>query len=596
MKVFSKKPGPIQSKILQKVQNTSFLLSILGITVLIFEVGFLHKDISEGFFSLFYFIILALGLIIILFRYFFENDRPSKKVRFFDVFLLLLYCLLLLSQINFLREQLNLFHLFNKMGWVYLGLILYCIREFSATNINLDSKHLNPARLFIGSFILIIFIGTLLLLLPKATHSGISAVDALFTATSAVCVTGLIVEDTGTYFTVFGQGIIAALIQLGGLGIMTFASYFSYFFRGKASYENQLVLKDISNTEKLSEVFSVLKKILLLTFGIEFIGAILIFFSVKKSLFDSFSAQVFFSIFHSISGFCNAGFSTLENSLYEPGFRFNYPLHLIIAGLFILGGIGFPILLNLYKYLKYYINRKFQKIKSPHQIQYVPWVLNLNSRIVLAMTTVLLITGSILFYIFEADNTLAEHSGFGKVFTAFFGAATPRTAGFNSIDISALNFSTLMIIFLLMWIGASPASTGGGIKTSTFAVATLNILSLARGKNRIEVFKREISPISINRSFAIMSLSLMAIGFAVFLIASFDSEKDLLTIAFEVFSAYSTVGLSLGITDQLSTASKLVIIATMFVGRVSMLTFMIALLRSVKHLNYRYPSEEILIN
>lgn len=264
--------------------------------------------------------------------------------------------------------------------------------------------------------------------------------------------------------------------------------------------------------------------------------------------------------------------------------------------MFILGGIGFPILLNLYKFLIYFIKNRIGKVRDTYTYIHNPWVVNLNTRIVLVTTFLLLSIGTILFYFSEYDNTLAPHSGFGKIVTAFFGAATPRTAGFNSIDTSALNFSTLMVILLLMWIGASPASTGGGIKTSTFALTTLNFVSLAKGKDRIEVYRREVGDVSIRRAFAIISLSLMVIGAAVAGIATFDSEKNLLDIAFEAFSAYSTVGLSLGITAALSGPSKMIIIATMFIGRVSMLTIMIALLRRVKHLNYKYPSEEILMN
>lgn len=264
--------------------------------------------------------------------------------------------------------------------------------------------------------------------------------------------------------------------------------------------------------------------------------------------------------------------------------------------MFILGGIGFPILLNLYKFLIYFIKNRIGKVRNTYTYIHNPWVVNLNTRIVLVTTFLLLSIGTILFYFAEYDNTLAPHSGFGKIVTAFFGAATPRTAGFNSIDTSALNFSTLMVILLLMWIGASPASTGGGIKTSTFALTTLNFMSLAKGKDRIEVYRREVADVSIRRAFAIISLSLMVIGAAVAGIATFDSEQNLLDIAFEAFSAYSTVGLSLGITAALSGPSKMIIIATMFIGRVSMLTIMIALLRRVKHLNYKYPSEEILMN
>jgi trk system potassium uptake protein len=583
-------------KLIKRIRKISFLFSLFALLVVIFDLGFSHGKTDTLLLQYFYYIILLMGSASILARYIIGNKRLKISVRIFDGLVFILYGLLLMVKVDSLRDAFPLLENFNKMGWIFLAVLLYFIRESSALEFNLKRSYLNPAQLFVTSFLFIIFIGTLLLLLPEATHSGISLVDALFTATSAVCVTGLIVEDTGTYFTLFGQSIILMLIQLGGLGIMTFASYFSYFFRGKTSYENQLMLKDMSNSQKIGEVFTVLKKILLLTFGIEFIGAILIYINLDRNLFDSIGSELFFSVFHSISGFCNAGFSTLENSLYEPGFRFNYPLHLVIAALFILGGIGFPIILNLYKYLRYRVIRKFSSIRSAKELVYVPWVLNLNSRIVLVTSGVLLTAGTIFFYAFEYNNTLAEHSGVGKVVTAFFGAATPRTAGFNSVDTSALSFSTIMVVFLLMWIGASPASTGGGIKTSTFAIATLNFMSLARGKDRIEVFKREISDLSVRRSFAIIALSLMVIGTAVFLIASFDSEKDLLSIAFEAFSAYSTVGLSVGITSSLSTSSKMVIIATMFIGRVSMLTLLIAILRNVRHLNYRYPTEEILIN
>ena len=200
------------------------------------------------------------------------------------------------------------------------------------------------------------------------------------------------------------------------------------------------------------------------------------------------------------------------------------------------------------------------------------------------------------FYFLEHNNTLAEHNGFGKIVTALFGATTPRTAGFNTINTAAMAFPTLMLVLLLMWIGASPQSTGGGIKTSTFAIAILNILSLAKGKSRIEIFRREIADISVRRAFAIISLSLLVIGFAIIVITIFDPEKELLDIAFECFSAYSTTGLSLGITGGLSSASKLVIIVVMFVGRISMLSLVIAVFRKVKQKNYSYPKAEITIN
>lgn len=581
---------------MNNLNRFSFLLSLITVFVALYDLGFRQAQREEEQLNEYYFIVLIIGVTAIVLRYFLFKIKFRLKVRIFDALLGTLFLLLIMVKIDTLRENIAVLEVLNKMFYVYLAAFIYFIREFATVEFSFKQQYLNPAQLFITGFLFIIFLGTALLMLPNATHNGISLLDALFTSTSAVCVTGLIVVDTGSYFTAFGQGVILLLIQLGGLGIMTFASYFSYFFRGQTSYKNQLMLKDATNSEKIGEVFSVLKKILYITAIVELIGAVLIYLSLNKKEMTLISDRLFFSLFHSISGFCNAGFSTLENSLYEPGFRHNYILQLVIALLFILGGIGFPIVLNLYKYVVYKIKRGLFRFGKKGERTHLPWMININTRIVVVTTSILLAVGTIGFYAFEYNNTLAEHNWYGKLVVSFFGAATPRTAGFNSVDTGALNFSTLMLVFLLMWIGASPASTGGGIKTSTIAIATLNFFSMARGKDRIEVYKREISYSSVRRAFAIISLSLMVIGMAVFMIASFDNEKTLLSIAFECFSAYSTVGLSTGITASLSPASKIVLIFTMFIGRVSMLTILIAILRRVKHMNYRYPTDEILIN
>ncbi|QES94446.1 ATPase [Empedobacter brevis] len=469
------------------------------------------------------------------------------------------------------------------------------IREFTRPRLSYKRSLLNPAQLFIISFMGLILIGTLLLMLPKATYQGISFVDAMFTSTSAVCVTGLIVVDTSSYFTPFGQTIIMLLIQVGGLGILTFASYFSYFFKGGSTYENQLALSDMTNSEKIGEVFTTVKRILVITFLIESIGAILIFFSLDKSLIPSFYDRIYFSVFHSVSAFCNAGFSTLPNGMMESGYVYNYPLQFIIVVIFVFGGLGFPIVINSVRYLKHLIARYILRFVEKRN-NYRPWILTLSNKINLLTTSILIVVGTLIIYIKEYYNVLEGHAGVGKVITALFTATTPRTAGFNSIDFSQLHFSSIIIIIFLMWVGASPASTGGGIKTSTFAIATLNYLSLARGKSKIEVFRREIADISVRRAFAVMSLSLLIIGGSVFLISHYDKHVKLLDIAFESFSAYSTVGLSLGITGDLSSESKMVLVATMFIGRVSMLTILIAFFKKVKQANYHYPSDEILIN
>ncbi len=563
---------------------------------IIYDFGFNQKQLFQNALDSLYVFTISLGIVLTIVRAIIKETRPQLKVIVFDLLSILFFTLVILGQ--FKQSDTKLLQFFNHNAWIYAAVVLAFIREISSLKLDYNRTYLNPAQLFILSFLGIILLGALALSLPNASFEKLSFIDALFTATSAVCVTGLIVVDTGSYFTLFGQFIILILIQIGGLGIMTFASYFSYFFRGDTSYKNQLIISDLTTSNKIGEVFKTLKKIILTTLSIEIVGAMLIFSNLKDAHFSGFFNKMFFSVFHSISAFCNAGFSTLSEGLYDINLRFDYTTQLIIIGLFIIGGLGFPIVFNLLRYLSYLVkDRLIRRItRGSKEVVVVPWVLNLNSRIVIITTLSLIFLGSMTILVFEYDNSLTEHNGLGKMVTALFTATTPRTAGFSTVDLSSLKFSTIMLIFLLMWIGASPGSTGGGIKTNTFAIATLNFWSLAQGKDRVELFRREVSDISIRRAFAIISLSLVVIGAGVFLIVSFDGEQDLLHIAFECFSAYSTVGLSLGITDQLSHASKFVIIAIMFIGRVSMLSILIAIVRKEKHKRYRYSKEEVLIN
>ena len=567
--------------------------SVLGIIAFISDFGFSQNDFSQQLLDGFYFVVLGVGIISTFVRYFDNFSLIKRKVFVFD-FLSICFTFWIFYMFLFVGVPFETDLLLENPIWVRIAVVFTFIREFSEIKFNYKRTLLNPAQLFVASFLLIIVFGSFLLMLPNATYDGISFIDALFTSTSAVCVTGLIVVDTGSYFTEFGQIIIMGLIQVGGLGILTFASYFSYFFKGGATYENQLALSDMTSSKKLGEVFSTLKYIILITFTIELVSGLLIYSSLDAENFQSQYEQIFFSVFHSISAFCNAGFSTLSNSLYEDGFKYNYFLQLTVILSFVLGGLGFPIVSNIINYIKYRLRKLFSFGRN--KVGYRPWVLNINSRITLVTTLSISAIAFIAFFALEYNNTLAEHSGFGKIVTALFGATTPRTAGFNTIDTASMLFPTTMMVFLLMWIGASPASTGGGIKTSTFAIATLNILSLAKGKTRIEIFRREIADITVRRSFAIISLSLIVIGSGIMLISVFDNDKNLMDIAFECFSAYSTVGLSLGITADLSNISKLIIIVIMFVGRVSMLTIIIAIFKKIRHKNYRYPTEEITIN
>jgi trk system potassium uptake protein len=568
------------------LKRVPFWLSLLALLAMVYELGFEIENGIDRFLPVLYLMTLSTGIASIAGRYFIKTQFNKIKVWIVDALTLLFLVVLISGVLGF-----QPFEFMDVRPWIYFGILVVFVRELSALKSSAPDIS-NPARILIFSFLLMIAAGTILLLLPNATLDGISVVDALFTSTSAVCVTGLVVVDTGTHFTRFGQVIILGLIQLGGLGIMTFTSYFSYFFKGGSTYGDQLIMKEMTISETLEDVFGTLKVIILMTFLIEAAGAVFIYFSLDNQVIAPVGERIYFAVFHSVSGFCNAGFTTLSDSLYASDFRFNYNLHLFMAFLFIFGGLGFPIVFNSLKYIRHYIVNRLLRKKPLH----VPWVVNINTRIILISTLVLLVGGTLFFYISEYNYTLAEHKGAGKVITAFFSAATPRSAGFNTVDTSALQLPTLMLVLLLMWIGASPGSTGGGIKTTTFAVALMNVVSVARGKDRIEVFRREISQFSVDRAFAIILLSFMVMGISVMLLMWIENDRDLLPVAFECFSAYNIVGLSMGITADLNDWSKIVIIANMFIGRVSMLTVLLALLTRAKHLNYRYPSESVMIN
>lgn len=458
----------------------------------------------------------------------------------------------------------------------------------------IKKRFYNPAQLFIFSFLALIVAGTFLLQLPFALNKPISWTDSLFTATSAVCVTGLVVVDTATHFTWLGQVFIMLLIQAGGIGILSFAGLFAYFLKGGSSYENQLAIRDFSNTDRLGEVFTLLKRTIVITFGIELVGTAAIYWSISDLAGTAVGERIFIALFHSVSSFCNAGFSTLPKGLMDGMVYYNYGFQLAVACIYIFGGLGFPIVINVLKYIKHLLNRLFHKWTTRENF-YRSWVMTINSKINLITTSCITAFATLVLFINEFNHVFADHQGIGKWVVAFATATTPRTAGFNSIDFAQLHFSSILFVMLLMWIGASPNSTGGGIKTSTFALALLNVISLAKGKDRTEIFRREIASISIQRAFATMFLSLLIIGIAVFAISFFERDRPLLEIAFECFSAYSTVGLSLGVTGDLATGSKVILILLMFIGRVTMLSVLIAFVKKVRYTHYRYAEEELTI-
>ncbi len=444
-------------------------------------------------------------------------------------------------------------------------------------------REINPARILISGYLSIITIGAVLLLLPFSTVNGISVIDSFFTATSALCVTGLIVRDTAVDFTIWGKLIILSLIQIGGLGYMTLSTSFFFFLGKKIGLRDRLLFKESVNVLTYDNLMRFAWRILRITIVVELIGAILLYFSFAKK-FSPVSA-IGHSLFHSVSAFCNAGFSSFSENLSL--FSDSWTVPLIVSCLLITGGLGFVVISDIY----YVFIKKAKKSISLH------------SKIVLKTTLILIFTGTAFIFLYESTKGLYDYSLGQKIIHSFFHAVTPRTAGFNTVNISLFSPVTIVVIMLFMFIGASPGGTGGGIKTTTFATLLIwtKELLLGRYGNDITTMKRRIPVEQAMRAFLLVFVSAMLIFVAFFLIMLID-KPPAFKLIFELFSSFGTVGLSLGsdmnhscsFACDLSFIGKLLIIIIMLIGRVGPLTLGSALIRP-HSLDYSYTEESILI-
>ena len=490
---------------------------------------------------------------------------------------------------------------YNWLGHhlIEMGVLgLFSALELSRGVIGLINKRTNPVLLMAGSFILFIALGTLLLLLPRSTQEGfvLPVVDALFISTSAVCVTGLTPLDIAQVFTPSGQLIIALLIQVGGLGIMTITSFFALFFMGGSTLQRQFAVRDLIGAETLSSLLSTLLNILAFTFAIEAIGAFFIWWSIHGTLSMTLGQEIFFSIFHSISAFCNAGFSTLSGNLGNPSLLtahngFFWAISLLI----ILGGLGYPILIN-FKTIVFYRIKRWVLLIFRRPTEKKAHLTQLNTKIVLTSTLVLVLVGTIVLAILEWDGAFKGMSVADKITHSFINAVSPRTAGFNTIELPQFGTLSILLYLLLMWIGGGSQSTAGGIKVNTLAVVLANFVSILKGRQHVVLFNREVSDYSIKKASAVVVGSICCIIIFYVLLLLLEPPLPTRGLLFETLSAFSTVGASLNITPLLGDASKLLITLLMFIGRIGFISLLMSFTKRGQQPHYRYPKDHVIIN
>lgn len=433
-----------------------------------------------------------------------------------------------------------------------------------------------PPQILVGGFAAAILAGALLLTLPAAVRPGeeINFLTSLFTATSAVCVTGLVVVDTATHWTTFGHVVILFLIQIGGLGFMTMATFFALLLGRKIGLRQRLIIQEALNQTNVAGIVRLAKYVLTFTFLSEFIFSLIL--ALRWSIDLGWAKGAWFGLFHAVSAFNNAGFDLFGEYRSLTGYAGDVTVSLSITTLIILGGIGFSVIVDATRHFKN------------------PWRLSLHSKLTLLVTAVLLITGTVLVYLLEANNTLKTLSPLGKVLASYFQSVTPRTAGYNTLDIASLHSATQFLMIILMFVGASPGSTGGGIKTTTLGTLVVAIRSMARGRVEAEVFRRRIGQEQIYKSVVILLLAATLV-IAVTLLLSVTEEADFLTVFFEATSAFGTVGLTMGLTPKLSVLGRILIILTMFLGRLGPLTVAFAMAQGRRKTTLRYPEEKIIV-
>jgi trk system potassium uptake protein TrkH len=440
-------------------------------------------------------------------------------------------------------------------------------------------RRFRPAQFLALAFLGAISIGTLVLLCPFCLKSGsISFIDALFTSTSAVCVTGLIVQDTASCFTTAGQVVLLILFQLGGLGIMTFSTLVLLVAGKKISIKDRIIIQEGFHHSSMENVSRLIKHIFLFSITIELIGALFLF--VRWQSRFSPGRAVFQSLFHSISAFCNAGFSLFSRSF--ESYLGDIWINGILMILIVFGGMGFLVLHESLVWVKARVRRH-------------PFHFSLHTKMVLSLTLFLIGCSFFLFLVLENGRSLQGFDTNKKLLASLFQVVTARTAGFNTMNLGAVSHAGVYLLLILMFIGASPGSTGGGIKTSTVGVLTAYLRSKVRAREVVHAFRRTLTQSIVVKAFTVLTLALCVICVSSFLVFAFQPGLQMRDVFFEVISAFGTVGLSMGLTPQFSTLNKIVIILTMYVGRIGPLTLLLAFSRERAYGKYAYVEESVMI-
>jgi trk system potassium uptake protein TrkH len=577
----------LQNRINQYTRYASQVLGVIAFTTLFMKYGFhLSERLMTDLIIIDEFI--AGFFVLILLTNFFVSDQKWKFIKEspFEMILMILFIVsIILEEIISIEEPHYLLkrattHNFIKLYFIIIQIYIVINGIIALTRAREKWLYfsLSPARIIVISYFLMIVTGTLILKLPKATYQGISWVDAFFTSTSAVCITGLSTLNISRVFTFEGQVFIMILIQIGGLGIITLTSFIALFIQRGLRLRDQLIVQELFDSENFNSLASILKAIIAITFSMELVGAVALFVTWNDLGLSEFE-RIFSAVFHSVSAFCNAGFSIFPNGLETSGMQFSSISLMVLMALIVAGGIGFYTFSDLL-----HIGDLKQTGKRR---------LSLQSRIILVTSLGLILFGAILIWVIEKPYW--HNLSIGKqVINSFFLSVTSRTAGFSNVSIAGMAVPALMVIVFLMYIGGAPNSSSGGIKITTFVTVIASIRSYITGRDKVEIGWNHISARTVKRALIVILVSFILI-FVSLLILTLTEEQDFFDLFFETISAFGTVGLSRGVTPLLSNAGKIIIALVMFAGRIGLFTFAIAVVEEREQDAYSFPEIDLMV-
>ncbi len=584
-----------QHQVLSILKYLTFIISVFSFSILIYYHGFPLDILTK---NLIINIIKGLFLIYIinyLMRLFYAFDNVDfLKENWLEGLLigLLVADIICLYFANFpLLEWISArIGIANFRSFYILFIQVFIMLLVGIQLLKISSRvlavQIKPATLFMSFFLIVIALGTVLLMLPEMTtsHENFPFIDALFTAASASCVTGLTVVDTATFFTFKGHVVILLLIQIGAVGIMIFASFFAFFLKKGLGIRHQTAMQDYLNDHSVFNSVKLVKQILFYTVFIELIATAILFLLWDPVVrFDDLGEKLFYSFFHAVSGFCNSGFTLFTDGLNNPMLKNAYLLHMLFIGMIFLGALGFPAWRDLFG------------IKNLRLRMRLPWKQwKTSTSVALYAAVLLLVMGSLAFFFLERNNTLKELNLFESIVTSIFQSVT-RTGGFSTVNIGELADPTYIILIFLMFVGGASGSMAGGLKTSTFIVILLSVIATIKGKKGMEISRKSISNELLYRAFAVAMFITVFILAGGFLLAITEPEIDTMQLIFEEVSAVSLSGLSTGITPYLSLYGKLILIVSMYFGRIGSLTLAFSLSSPVVTSQYKYPDVQVIV-